>query len=62
MIELSLLLLLVIICGVFVQALLLPFNLINSLQLPLPLWLGTVETWLGLGLILFLGAWLLGDR
>jgi len=52
----------VLICSFFAQTLLLPLHIVNAFHLPLPLWLGTVQTWLGLGVVLFISSWLMGDR
>lgn len=60
--ELALLGIVVVFCALFAQTLLIPIHLTNSLHLPLPLWLGSVQGWLGLAVVLFLGSWLLGDR
>jgi hypothetical protein len=60
--ELILLGVVVILCALFAQTLLIPIHVTNSFHLPLPLWLGSVQTWLGLGFVLFLGSWFLGDR
>lgn len=52
----------VIVCALFAQTLLLPVHALNGLHLPLPLWLGSVQTWVTVGVGLWVSAWLLGDR
>lgn len=59
--ELAMLGLLVLICASFAQSLLVPLHVANAVHLTLPLWLSSVQSWIGLGLVLFLGAWLISD-
>ena len=59
--ELSLLGLLVGFCVIVTQFLLIPFSIADSFQLPIPLWLGNLQSWIWLGIVLWIGAWLLGD-
>jgi hypothetical protein len=60
--ELGLFGLVVVVCALFAQTLLVPIHIINGVHLPLPLWLGSVQTWFTVGAVLWLSAWLMGDR
>ncbi len=60
--ELGLLALAVVVCALFAQTLLVPVHVLNGVHLPLPLWLGSVQTWVTVGVVLWVSAWLLGDR
>lgn len=53
--------LLVLLCSVLAQILLLPLHAVSNFHLPLP-GVGNLQTWLGLGVLSLIAAWLLGDR
>jgi hypothetical protein len=53
---------LVVICVVVTQLLLIPLNLASAFHLPHLLWLDSLPTWFGIGIVLGVGAWIVGDR
>lgn len=54
--------LLVLLSAILSQTLLFPVSVVDSFHLPLPFWFGHLSTWVGIGVLLLIGAWLLGDR
>lgn len=53
--------LLVLLSSVLAQILLFPLRVVSNFHLPLP-WVGNLQTWLGLGILSIIVAWLMGDR
>lgn len=51
----------VLLCVVLTQLLLLPFHLVGCFQLPSLPWIGNLQQWLGLAIVLGLATWLLND-
>ncbi|MDX2242142.1 MAG: hypothetical protein NW224_15765 [Leptolyngbyaceae cyanobacterium bins.302] len=52
----------VLLSAILAQMLLFPVSVVDSFHLPIPLWFGHLSGWVGLGILLVVGAWLLGDR